>query len=45
MGGVAVNVDYRLALEFPFPMPAYDAHDAWKWVCCACRRVSHLLTC
>jgi acetyl esterase/lipase len=45
MGGVAINVDYRLAPEFPFPLPVYDAYDALKWVCCACRRVSRLLTC
>lgn len=29
--GVAVNVDYRLAPEFKFPIPVYDCHDAVKW--------------
>jgi acetyl esterase/lipase len=34
LGGVAVNVDYRLAPEFSFPTPVYDAYDALKWVSC-----------
>jgi acetyl esterase/lipase len=29
--GVAVNVDYRLAPEFKFPVPVYDCYDAVKW--------------
>jgi acetyl esterase/lipase len=33
LGGVAVNVDYRLAPEYPFPTPVNDAYDALKWVC------------
>ena len=32
LGGVAVNVDYRLAPEYPFPTPVNDAYDALKWV-------------
>lgn len=32
LGGVAVNVDYRLAPENPFPVPVNDAYDALKWV-------------
>lgn len=31
LGGVAVNVDYRLAPEHQFPVPAHDAYDALKW--------------
>lgn len=33
LGGIAVNVDYRLAPENPFPVPIEDAYDALKWVC------------
>jgi acetyl esterase/lipase len=32
LGGVAVNVEYRLAPENPFPIPVLDAYDALKWV-------------
>ncbi|GAW21629.1 hypothetical protein ANO14919_111520 [Xylariales sp. No.14919] len=32
IGGVAVNVEYRLAPEFPFPTAVYDAYDALEWV-------------
>ncbi|KAH7336299.1 Alpha/Beta hydrolase protein [Rhexocercosporidium sp. MPI-PUGE-AT-0058] len=31
LGGIAVNVDYRLAPEHPFPTPCHDAYDALKW--------------
>jgi acetyl esterase/lipase len=31
-GGVAVNVDYRLAPEHAFPTAVYDAYNALKWV-------------
>ena len=34
LGGIAVNVDYRMAPENPFPTPINDAYDALKWVCC-----------
>lgn len=29
---IVVSVDYRLAPEFPFPTPVYDAYDALLWV-------------
>lgn len=29
---IIVSVDYRLAPEFPFPTPVYDAYDALLWV-------------
>lgn len=32
LGGVAVNVDYRLSPENPFPVGIHDAYDALKWV-------------
>ncbi|TVY24707.1 AB hydrolase superfamily protein [Lachnellula hyalina] len=31
LGGIAVNVDYRMAPENPFPTPINDAYDALKW--------------
>lgn len=31
-GAVVVNVDYRLAPEYPFPTPINDSWDACKWV-------------
>jgi len=31
LGGVAVNVDYRLAPENTFPVGIHDAYDALKW--------------
>ncbi|KAI1194191.1 Alpha/beta hydrolase fold-3 [Nemania serpens] len=30
-GGVAINVEYRLAPEFPFPTSVYDAYGALEW--------------
>lgn len=32
LGGIAVNVDYRLAPEYVFPTAINDAYDATKWV-------------
>jgi len=32
LGCVAVNVEYRLAPEHPFPIPINDAWDALRWV-------------
>jgi acetyl esterase/lipase len=32
LGGIAVNVDYRMAPGNPFPTPINDAYDALKWV-------------
>lgn len=33
LGGVAVNVDYRLAPEHVFPTAVHDAYDSLIWVC------------
>jgi acetyl esterase/lipase len=40
-GGVAVNVDYRLAPEHAFPTAVHDAYDALKWVCNAVSPLCH----
>ncbi len=32
LGGIAVNVGFRLAPENPFPIPLWDIYDAIKWV-------------
>ncbi|KAI8635500.1 Alpha/Beta hydrolase protein [Xylariaceae sp. FL1651] len=32
LGGVAVNVEYRLAPEFAFPIPVSDTYDGLEWV-------------
>jgi acetyl esterase/lipase len=32
LGGIAVNVEYRLAPENPFPVGVQDAYDALIWV-------------
>lgn len=29
---IVVSVDYRLAPEYPFPTPLYDAYDSFIWV-------------
>ncbi|MFJ6210246.1 alpha/beta hydrolase [Lysinibacillus sp. NPDC092081] len=29
---IVVSVDYRLAPEYPFPTPLYDAYDSFVWV-------------
>ena len=34
--GVAVNVDYRLAPEYKWPIPVHDSYDALKWVSRPC---------
>ncbi len=45
LGGVAVNVGYRLAPEHPFPGPVHDALDALKWVSNQPSYFTILLTC
>lgn len=35
LGGVAVNVVYRHAPEYPFPVPVNDCYDGLKWVSCS----------
>jgi acetyl esterase/lipase len=37
LGGVVVDVIYRHAPEFPFPIPIYDSYDGLKWVLCHSR--------
>jgi len=32
LGGVAVNVIYRHAPEYPFPIPVNDSYDGLKWL-------------
>jgi acetyl esterase/lipase len=32
LGGVAIDVIYRNAPEFPFPIPVMDSYDGLKWV-------------
>ncbi|MEB2282997.1 alpha/beta hydrolase [Lysinibacillus xylanilyticus] len=29
---IVVSIDYRLAPEYPFPTPLYDAYDSFMWV-------------
>lgn len=36
---VVVSIDYRLAPEFPYPLPLEDAIHGWNWVC---EQTSHL---
>lgn len=36
IGGVCVNVDYRLAPEHKFPTAVWDVYDAVKWVRTPC---------
>lgn len=39
---VVVNIDYRLAPEFPWPTGINDSYDAVKWVRLNFRKISVL---
>ncbi|GAB7362892.1 hypothetical protein MBLNU230_g3194t1 [Neophaeotheca triangularis] len=36
LGGVSINVEYRLAPESKFPTPVYDSYDAALWTVANC---------
>lgn len=42
LGCVSLDVDYRLAPEYPFPIPVEDSWEAFNWVC---RLISYLSKC